>query len=258
MLENAALFVGYKQIQRTIRDLFSTPEQRAAYAQITDEDDLPALTIPQLFLSGAISGTFASLILTPVELIKCKLQIQLGSAFTAPITTTSLSYTHPIHYRGPLHVILHTLRIHGPAGFYRGHLATAVREMGGGAAWFGVYELACRQLTRRRQARMPHRVVTKRDLPTSQLMLAGALGGISYNFFLFPVDVVKSCMQTDEETQARARAGRPVGASTVERRGFVQVARDIYNGAGVKGFYRGCGITVARSAPASAIIFATY
>ncbi|RUS27124.1 mitochondrial carrier domain-containing protein [Jimgerdemannia flammicorona] len=276
MLENAALFVGYKQIQRTIRDISASPADRAAYAHVADEDDLPPLSIPQLFLAGAISGALTSFVLTPVELVKCKLQVQLATT-SAPAYTSSIissvfptkqvahrvpafalhtasaalapAHPAPIHFRGPFHVILHTFQTHGLAGFYRGHLATALRETGGGAAWFGMYEIVCLHFINQKQRENPNRLITKKDLSTPQLMLGGALGGMAYNFLLFPVDVIKSHMQTDEELGARRSAAK---------RGFAQVAKEIYQGAGINGFYRGCGITVARSAPTSAIIFMTY
>lgn len=280
MLENAALFVGYKQIQRTIRDFSATPDQRIAYAHIANEDDLPPLSIPQLFLAGAISGAFTSIVLTPVELVKCKLQVQLAAPAPAYIptatTTNTTAFGKPlahrvpsfslhtaslaaqpssasIHFRGPFHVITHTFRTHGLSGFYRGHLATALRETGGGAAWFGTYELVCLWFVQQKERQEPGRTFTKKDLSAPQLMLGGALGGMAYNFLLFPVDAIKSHMQTDEELVAK-NAGQAVR----EKRGFVQVAKEIYQGAGIKGFYRGCGITVARSAPTSAIIFMTY
>jgi ornithine carrier protein len=53
-------------------------------------------------------------------------------------------------------------------------------------------------------------------------------------------------MQTDEQL------------STGKQRSFVQTAQELYQKGGYKAFYRGCGITVARSAPTSAIIFLTY
>lgn len=39
---------------------------------------------------------------------------------------------------------------------------------------------------------------------------------------------------------------------------FWECARTVWKEQGVKGLYRGCGITVARAAPSSAFIFAIY
>ncbi|KAG0166859.1 hypothetical protein DFQ28_010149 [Apophysomyces sp. BC1034] len=233
MVENAALFVGYRQVQRIIRTYSATAEEAEQMASMSEER-LPPLSMTQLVVAGTASGALASIVLTPVELIKCKLQVQLAGPSIKPT------------YTGPLHVITHTLRQHGPSGFYRGYLATLIREAGGGAFWFGMYEYTCALLMRRRE-RLSGKRVTKKDLTAPELMLGGAIGGMSYNASFFPVDVIKSQMQTDEELLAATR-----------KRTFLQTTREIYAGAGIRGFYRGCGITVLRSAPTSAIIFMTY
>jgi ornithine carrier protein len=235
MVENAALFVGYRQVQRLIRSS-STTSQELERQKDLPENELPSLTIPQLILAGGASGAIASFVLTPVELIKCKLQVQIGNH----------AVTQGVQFNGPFHVIRHVLQSHGPSGFYRGFVATFLREAGGGAFWFGTYEYTCAQFIKYRQSQTGE-MVLKKDLSPSELMVGGALGGMAYNFTLFPVDVIKSQMQTDEQLSSGSR-----------QRSFAQTARELYAQGGYKAFYRGCGITVARSAPTSAIIFLTY
>ncbi|KAI8381556.1 mitochondrial carrier domain-containing protein [Radiomyces spectabilis] len=246
MVENAALFVGYRQVQRLIRNYSATPQQIDEWESMNQED-LPALSMNQLVVAGAASGALASFVLTPVELVKCKLQVQIGTPSTAS-STSAATAGQPIRYTGPFHVIAHTIRQHGFSGFYRGYLATLIRETGGGAFWFGMYEYTCDFFMRQHQRRTGE-TITKKDLSPGQLMLGGALGGMAYNFSFFPVDVIKSQMQTDEEL---------LSAGKRARQSFMQTARSIYVGGGIPAFYRGCGITVARSAPSSAIIFLTY
>ncbi|KAI8387043.1 mitochondrial carrier domain-containing protein [Blakeslea trispora] len=236
MVENAALFVGYRQVQRVIRDYSASAEEKEMYKTMT-EDELPSLSINQLVLAGGASGAIASFVLTPVELIKCKLQVQVGSQ--API--------HGVQFTGPFHVIRHVVQTHGVSGFYRGFLATLLRETGGGMFWFGAYEYTCAKFIQYRESKTGEKV-SKKDLSPSELMLGGALGGMAYNLSLFPVDVIKSQMQTDEQ----------LTTSGTKQKTFVQTARELYKAGGYKAFYRGCGITVARSAPTSAIIFLTY
>lgn len=208
MFENSVLFVAYNHIQSLIRNSSGTrPED--------------PLTMSQLSTAGFLSGATVSFVLTPVELIKCRLQAQ------------SVGETA---FKGPWSVITHTLRRGGISGLYRGHVGTVLREAFGGAAWFGTYEFVVREFI----ARSPH-IKSKEELATWQLMTAGALSGVSYNAALFPADVIKSRQQSTEVKQ-----------------GFRQVARDLYRAEGMKGFYRGFGITIARSAPTSAVIFATY
>jgi ornithine carrier protein len=231
MIENAALFVGYKQVQRMILDFSASPEQKKEFSEQGDES-LKQLNLSQLILAGTISGAFTSIVLTPVELIKCKLQVQQhGSKAT-------------VSFRGPIHIITHTFQQNGLTGFYRGHLATFIRECGGGAFWFGSYEYICMLFMKHRE-KSSGKSISKKDLTPQELMAAGAIGGMAYNFSFFPFDVVKSHMQTEEEL-------------TGMKRRFGQVVKSLWEGAGIRGFYQGCGITVARSAPTSAIIFMTY
>lgn len=212
MIENAALFVGYKQIQRMIR----------IYTNNLDENT--PLTMSQLLLAGAGSGALAAFILTPVELIKCKLQIQQH--------LNSKDGKH--RYQGPFDAMKHVWKQYGFIGYYRGFLATFIRETGGGVFWFGSYEYTCRQFIQHRQISSSDKIITKDDLGPTELMIAGGIGGIGYNVSMFPVDVIKSHMQTNDEL-----------AKSVNKQNhtFIQTAQDLYRRGGIKIFYRGCGIT---------------
>jgi ornithine carrier protein len=206
MFENSVLFVSYSRIQNLIRNL-SGQSQDAPLSQ------------KQLCTAGFLSGGCVSFVLTPVELIKTRLQVQTPGAAL----------------KGPLSVVYHTVRQNGISGLYRGHISTFMREAVGGAAWFGTYEYV-------KNAFVKHSAVTSKDeLSTWQLMVSGALSGIAYNASLFPVDTIKSRAQAFESNDS-----------------FKKIATDIFRADGIRGFYRGFGITLARSAPSSAIIFATY
>ena len=203
MFENSVLFLGYSRIQDLIRR-YSGQSQ-----------DSP-LSMKQLTVAGFFSGALVSFVLTPVELIKCRLQ-----------TESTL--------RGPLAIIYHSVRDQGLFGLYKGHLSTFLRESVGGAAWFGTYEYCNRLLMERSGAS------SKQELSTWQLMASGAFSGIAYNASLFPVDTIKSIQQSSDSKDT-----------------FSRIASNLFKVKGVGGFYRGFGITVARSAPSSAVIFYTY
>ncbi|EON64306.1 MC family mitochondrial carrier protein [Coniosporium apollinis CBS 100218] len=193
---------------------------------------LPAsepLPFNALLVCGAASGAFTSLLLTPIELIKCKMQV--------PLETAGAS----MRRSGPLALIASVYRHQGLLGFWHGQLGTLIRETGGSAAWFGSYEGVSLLFRRMRQ--------DARDapLPIHQQMTAGAAAGMSYNFMFYPADTIKSRMQTED---VRDLAGG--------RRTFWAAARSLWQQQGLKGLYRGCGITVARSAPSSAFIFTIY
>lgn len=157
---------------------------------------------------------------------------------------------------GPFAIITTTVQQHGLRGLWLGQTGTLIRETGGSSAWFSAYELVSRAFVSYRQSQEPAgsgRLITKKDLSTWQLMTAGACAGVSYNVVLFPADSVKSAMQTEEELR-----GQNGGGGSRSRPRFWKVAKEIYRTRGIKGLYAGCGVTVARSAPSSAMIFFIY
>jgi ornithine carrier protein len=197
-----------------------------------------ALPLSALWFTGAFSGVFTSFLLTPIELVKCKIQVPETEAgvVKAPLR--------------PIPVIRDIFRHHGIIGFWHGQLGTLIREAGGCAAWFGSKETTTKFLRdmNERAATSPEHLARMRaePLPLWQQAVAGATAGMAYNFLFFPADTVKSRMQTT-----------PIG-EVGQNRSFGQEAVALWKQAGIKGFYRGCGITVLRSAPSSAFIFMVY
>lgn len=220
-IENSCLFFSYRIVQDALR---------ATVYPSTDP-----LPFSALLVSGAASGSITSLALTPIELIKCKMQVPVDGTSARP--------------PGVLSLIVSVFRQDGLLGFWRGQLGTLIRETGGGAAWFGGYEGVSglfRQYTASSTGTHPSEQTA---LPIYQQMIAGATAGISYNFLFYPADTIKSRMQTEDVT-------RTVGNS--QRRNFWNVGKTLWKQQGVRGMYRGCGITCGRSAPSSAFIFTVY
>src|ERR1700682_5004789 len=75
MAENATLFVIYNRAQILIRAL-SGPSSSSSLAP---GEALPPLSLPQLAAAAGCAGAIASFILTPIELVKCRMQVQLMS-----------------------------------------------------------------------------------------------------------------------------------------------------------------------------------
>ncbi|KAI9669075.1 MAG: hypothetical protein M1831_000667 [Alyxoria varia] len=213
-IETSSLFFSYRLAQEALR-------------ATTYGFDHP-LPMPALCIAGATSGAFTSLILTPIELIKCKMQVPL---------TAKPGAKPP----GPVMIIADVFRQQGLLGFWRGQLGTLIRETGGSAAWFGSFE-GVSLLFRSRQSVQDG----ARSLPIYQQLLAGATAGMSYNFVFYPADTIKSRMQTEV-----VEAGK-------HRKTFLNVGRSLFQEQGLRGMYRGCGITVGRAAPSSAFIFTVY
>jgi ornithine carrier protein len=138
-----------------------------------------------------------------------------------------------------------------------GQTGTFIREVGGGAIWFGVNELVAKHFMQRRAQSSGRSLAefSKKDLSPIELATAGGAAGAIFNLAIFPADSVKSMMQTEEEL--RPRAANAIGKSA-PRRTFLQTGVAMWKAQGFKGLYAGCGVTVARAIPSSAMIFLIY
>ncbi len=169
-------------------------------------------------LCGAWGGFCTSFVLTPIELLKCRFQVE-----TLRAKKTSIPK-----------IVRTVISEKGIRGLWKGETTTMLREAGGSMAWFGNYE-----------AVLQHFSHGKKDykFKTWQLMIAGSLAGVGYHCLMFPVDTVKSIYQIQEETNPRT---------------LVDIAGQIYRKKGFFGFYSGLGVTLCKSIPASAILFVLY
>ena len=223
----------------------------------------------RLLLGGFSEGKFGAhrpsvSARTPIELVKCKMQVQMLVApppSVSPIPAVQFSGSAPLNTSrlsrlpGPIAVLKTVIRTTGFRGLWLGQTGTLIRETGGSAAWFGSKEFTSSLLLSYRSKTHPElvadgRKLTKKDLLLWESALSGASAGILYNFVLFPADTVKSTIQTEEELRPRARgAPRPT---------FFGTLNQLYVKQGLKGLYAGCGITITRSVPSSALIFLIY
>lgn len=234
-IETSSLFFSYRIAQDIV--VASTPSLRSQLDHNNSKVELP---FPYLLGCGAASGAFTSLLLTPIELIKCKMQMPLPPSRLA--SKLSHTTTRP---PGPVQLIRSVFRTHGILGFWHGQLGTLIRETGGSAAWFGSYE-GVKMLFLKRDPSL-HNIA---DVKVWQQMTAGAVAGMSYNFVFYPADTIKSRMQTS--------GMESVNGGKSLRLTFLATGQELWREQGLRGFYRGCGITVFRSAPSSAIIFSIY
>ncbi|KAI0890427.1 mitochondrial carrier [Annulohypoxylon maeteangense] len=196
------------------------------------------LPLSALWFTGAFAGAFTSVVLTPIELVKCKIQVPATTDGSTPKPPTVTS------------VIREVYKHEGVKGFWRGQLGTFFRESGGCAAWFGSKETVTKMFyllnEKNAKSQLEKDALATEALPIWQQAVAGASAGMSYNFLFFPADTIKSRMQTS-----------PVGGSG-QNSTFWQEGKALWNQHGLKGLYRGCGITVLRSAPSSAFIFIVF
>ncbi len=184
VLETATLFTANGWLRRELKTVGSLPA----------EAELP---MRYVLLAGGGTGFFVSWVLTPIELVKCRMQVA-----GTPVDGTS-GRLHP-RFGGPLECLARALRDEGVSVLYRGHAGTLLREIPGTACWFGAYEMFIRAMTPPGSKRG--------DLNPVFPMIAGALGGMSYWAVMYPADTAKSAMQTVGSSEALpAAAAAPPG-----------------------------------------------
>lgn len=183
-----------------------------------------SLSIAQVSAAGFFSAIPMTAITAPFERVKVILQVQ----------DQKLAPGEKPRYSGGLDVVRSLYREGGVRSVFRGSAATLARDGPGSAAYFAAYEYIKRKLT-------PVDPVTGK--PSGQLSLmaitcAGAAAGVAMWIPVFPVDTVKSRLQTSEGNVS-------VGS----------IVREVYGKGGVKAFFPGFGPALARAVPANAATF---
>jgi solute carrier family 25 carnitine/acylcarnitine transporter 20/29 len=210
--EHAIMFWAYRNAARWC--------QRCMYP---DEPLVPQdeERYPSVAFGGAFCGIVASFFLTPLELVKCRMQVQN----TLPEGQR--------HFKSALHCFTVTARRDGVSAMYRGNCAMLTREVPGCLAYFLTFQSVARGLLSPGE--------TVQESSVWKHLVAGGLAGVAFWTALYPADVVKTRMQT--------QAG---GGS------FSSCFLGLYRKEGLRAMYRGWGITALRAFPANAVLLAVY
>lgn len=203
MLENAALFLAFEQVRRFVT-----------------HDGTP-FSMPYVALAGASAGLGTTVVLTPVELVKCRLQMLQDP--TQSVTST----------------VRKIVQAEGIRGMYKGVGSTFCRELPGNSVWFVTYELLSRRFAERRRLENGGQPA---PLHLYQQILAGGCAGCMYWLVPFPIDTAKSILQTTTDKSLTLR-----GALAM-----------VYKRGGVRALYNGASLTMMRAFPTNAIIFLMY
>lgn len=167
------------------------------------------------FLAGSAAGLCQSLICSPMELIKTRLQLQ---------------HTNPkaIQFQNPFQCLGHIWRTEKVRGVFRGLGITAARDVPGFSSYFLFYEMMTRD--------------TKNPSALHTLLAGGMAGTLSWAV-TFPIDIVKSQLQAD------GMSGQN------KYHGVWDCARKGYREEGMRFFTRGLTSTLVRAFPMNAACF---
>ncbi|KAL7422412.1 Mitochondrial carrier protein ymc2 [Cryptotrichosporon argae] len=183
------------------------------------------LTMTELFAAGAFAGIANTVVASPVEHIRIRLQTQPAGA--------------PL-YAGPLDCARKIYASNGLAGIFKGNGVTIWREGLGYGSYFLAYEWLVERHMRTHNLR-------RDEVSPVWAMTYGATAGYALWFSCYPFDVIKSKLQADGLTPA-----------TRQYAGAVDAFRKVWARDGLAGFTRGLGPTLVRSPFANGATFVAF
>jgi solute carrier family 25 carnitine/acylcarnitine transporter 20/29 len=185
----------------------------------------PGLSYTQYYLAGAFAGVTNSVLSTPIEHVRIRLQTQPHGAqrlYSGPIDCIRKLSTHEGVLRG----------------LYRGEVVTIFREAQAYGVWFLTFEYLMNQDAKRNS-------IKREEISSVKIATYGGLAGEALWLASYPFDVIKSKMQSD-------------GFGAQQKfTGMVDCFRKTWRTEGFGGFWRGLGPTLLRAMPVSAGTFAT-
>lgn len=181
------------------------------------------LSYSELFLAGGVAGVANSIISGPVEHIRTRLQLQ-------PVGAARL-------YSGPWDCIRQIVRTAGVKGLFRGQNMSIAREFQAFGCYFVTFEACIRMVAAAKEKK-------REELSTWLVAPCGALAGIAFWVGCYPIDVVKTKLQSDG-----------FGPNQRYKKSWAAVAQTWESGR-VKAFWRGLSPTLPRTVLSSAGTFA--
>nr|OQO16902.1 hypothetical protein B0A51_15382 [Rachicladosporium sp. CCFEE 5018] len=227
---NALLFVTYN---RSLALLSSSA---------TGNDDSTSVhsSLGAIWTAGAIGGLATFVVSAPTELVKCRAQV------SSP-PKSSLLVAKELWSRG------------GIRGMYLGGGITSMRDAVGYGFYFWSYELSKRYM----HSAFP--VDKNQTQEAVNVLLCGGLAGVVTWATIFPLDVIKTRLQThDLVPHSSVNSSRqpllppapeptkPVTPSALS------IARSAYANEGIRVFFRGLGVCSARAFVVNAVQWAVY
>ena len=215
-LQNAMVFQTYAILSR-------------AFDSSVSASDPPSYK--GVVLGGVGTGAIQSIMLSPVELVKIRLQLQ---------NVSHANLHGAASYKGPVSVAKSILKTEGIKGIYRGFVITVLRDAPAHGVYFWTYEYMREQF---------HPGCRKNGHESLRTMLtAGGLAGVASWLCCYPLDVVKT----------RLQAQTPSSSSPLKYKGILDCFRRSVKEEGYCVLWRGLGTAVARAFVVNGAVFAAY
>jgi len=147
-------------------------------------------------------------------------------------------------YSGSLNAAYQIFRKYGIRGVFKGMVASSLRECTGLTFFFTTIDYLTKKLT------PPG--VAKKDAPFYVPFLAGGIGGTAYWCFNYPIDYVKTLMQSDSFEKPKYKSTLHLYLD------FLDCVKQQYALTGWRGFFKGYVICMLRSFPVNSGALISY
>lgn len=199
--------------------------RRAFEARNTETTGTAQLSYSQYYAAGAFAGISNTVLSSPIEHIRIRLQTQPHGAGRL--------------YHGPIDCVRKLSAYQGIlGGVYRGTAVTFLREAQAYGVWFTTFEYLMNSDAARNG-------IKREDISTLKIAGYGGLAGEMLWISSYPLDVIKSKMQSDGFGQEQ------------KYKSMRDCFAKLYRLEGLRGFWKGIAPTLLRALPVSAGTFAT-
>ena len=180
------------------------------------------------FIAGGIAWSVGALAECPIDFFKTQMQIQI-------IRSKTIKDFQP-EYANLKECFTKVIKMNGFAGAYQGFVPHIIRNFPAGAAHFGMFEKTRKYFAEKEN-------IPVKDIGVTKTIIAGGVGGWCYWFFFYPLDIVKSAIQSDSPDKSKKKFN-----------GVIDTYRKLYEDGGIKRFYRGFSPCLMRAIPANAVL----
>ena len=188
---------------------------------LNDARGVERSSLATVSIAGATAGAVNAAVVTPVELVRNRLQVQGAVGFAGT------------QYSGPMDVARRTVSAYGVRGLWTGYASTVARDGPGLALFFFAFEAARRALDGGRNEEGAAAASAGATTRFSDVVLAASCAGVAFWTWALPVDTVKSVVQAAEN----------------EGRTTASLVAEMWQRGGVRRFFSGWQAAYVRGIP---------
>jgi len=208
--------------------LFLTQGETKKYLLKYDHNENNKNKIWHYFAAGSIGWAIGSVIECPFDVVRLQLQKNLMSTIIIP--------NYVPQFTNVYNCINQMWKQNKLKTFYMGFSSHIIRNIFAGGIHLGTYDIIREKIAN-------YKGVDTIDIKIHENLFAGALSGVFFWSAIYPLDVIKSNLQSDH-----------INKNERLHRNMFNCATHIYKVGGVKSFYKGLAPCVLRAIPANSLM----